>query len=105
MDAIAFQGRQLSQHTQPRLRIKKTASRLSLRFRYLRLTSFEQVEARMLKKKMFLVDCMLEMTSTSPTDTILRRDLEGMRDMLIFHYLSVVIEKPRYRVISFICTH
>ena len=74
MDAIAFQGRQLPQHTQ-------------------------------LKKKMFSVDCMLEMALTSPTDSILRRDLEGMRDMLIFHYLSVDIEKPRYRVISFTCTH
>ena len=85
MNVLTFHGGQLSQHTQPRLRIKKSANRLSLCFRYLRLTSFEQVEARMLKKKIFAVDSMLGMASLDPNDSILYQDLEGMRDMLILH--------------------
>ena len=76
-----------------RLRCKRTARELS--FRYLRLTSFEQVQLRVLKKRILAVQGLMEMSSHSAVDTSTMSDLDAFLDVLLIQYMTLCIERPK----------
>ena len=77
------------------VRYKKPAKHLSFRFRFLRLTSFEQVELRKLKRQLVILQAMLIYVASTPENRFPMSELEGLRDVIVLKCHSLTIEPPR----------